>query len=110
MTEQEGIQIDKIILAGGHCKIPLVRSIISGKFPDVPILHTIEPTEVVAVGIVLLTVCSTLLFSGAAYQANLISTRRLIKQTRNIPSLPHAIGLAAANGKFVPLVRKYVLS
>eukprot|EP01127_Copromyxa_protea_P006642 TRINITY_DN16650_c0_g1_i1.p1 TRINITY_DN16650_c0_g1~~TRINITY_DN16650_c0_g1_i1.p1 ORF type:complete len:502 (+),score=131.78 TRINITY_DN16650_c0_g1_i1:705-2210(+) len=82
-----------IILAGGHCKIPRVQSLIQSAFPNSKAYSTINTSEVTA--------------QGVGIVGELLSNRHSsVSPKVVIPTVPLPIGIQAANGKFVPIFAK----
>jgi len=82
-----------IVLAGGHCKIPRVQTLIQGAFPNAKVFSTINSSEVSA--------------QGVGIVGELLSNRHAsVTPKVVIPIVPLPIGIQAANGKFVTVFSK----
>ena len=86
--------IDEIVLVGGCTRMPLIREKVQTMFPGKILCTSINPDQVVA--------------EGAAIRAAMISgvDHEMLRDVLMMDVLPSSIGIEAANGDFVPLLKR----
>ena len=90
--KESGLQktdIDEVLLVGGGCKMPVVRSMVESFFNRTT-NKSLDPDEVIAL--------------GASIQATVLKGK--IEEVELMEVLPLSIGIEVLGGLFVPLVKK----
>lgn len=100
-----GLPIDEVILVGGTTRVPAIRRMIQGIFPDIELSLSLNPMSSVA--------------QGLAVQAAIISKQIPIHELKSammLDCVPHAIGVQLSsvdgtqqNGGFVEIIPRNTL-
>jgi len=98
-TALVGITVDEIILVGGTTRIPAIRRMIQGLFPEIELSSSLNPMSSVS--------------QGLAIQAAILSKRipmHELKSAMMLDCVPHAIGVQLQhNGGFVEIIPRNTL-
>lgn len=104
-TATRGLPVDEVILVGGTTRVPAIRRMIQGIFPDIELSLSLNPMSSVA--------------QGLAVQAAIISKQIPIHELKSammLDCVPHAIGVQLSsvdgtqqNGGFVEIIPRNTL-
>eukprot|EP00980_Cylindrotheca_fusiformis_P020920 scaffold7942_cov111-Cylindrotheca_fusiformis.AAC.5 len=85
--------VSEVILVGGTTRVPAIRELIQGMFPDLVLCTSLNPMSSVAQGLAI----------QAAIQSKQVPMHEL-KSALMLDCVPHAIGVELPNGNFCPVI------